>query len=303
MIHIFMVNPFAGKKTFADDLRHKLERIENLNYFVFNIRYAGHEKDLVKRILNIFQNEKLRFYCCGGSGTMRNMLDGIEDLEHTEVAFFPCGLSNDFLKVFGNDEKRFHQIEELIYGDVISVDYIRTNNGVALNTFSVGLDVDLLDKLEEYHLASAFGEQMPYVLALLHSLFVSNNLDYEVYLDDQKIEGKFMEVFLGNGYVIGGNMYMAEKACVTDGKGAFLVAPDYRGMNRLPIAIATVKNDNKRVKVLANCGFCKSLRIRRKDGMPLTMNLDGELVCGIGEWRAEIVKRGLQLVVPKGVSL
>ena len=40
------------------------------------------------------------------------------------MAFYPCGLTNDFIKCFSGKEKRFHQIEELINGDVISVDYI-----------------------------------------------------------------------------------------------------------------------------------------------------------------------------------
>ena len=110
MIHIFIVNPYAGKGAFADDLRLKLSRIEGLNYFVFSTRYKGHETELVKEIQDIFENEKLRFYCCGGSGTMRNMLNGFEKLDDAEIAFFPCGLTNDFLKMFDKDEARFHDI-------------------------------------------------------------------------------------------------------------------------------------------------------------------------------------------------
>ena len=40
MTHIFIVNPFAGNNTFADDLRTKLASMQNINYFVFNTRYA-----------------------------------------------------------------------------------------------------------------------------------------------------------------------------------------------------------------------------------------------------------------------
>ena len=100
MVHIFIVNPYAGQKTFADDLRSKLEGMKGLNYFVFNTRYAGYEKEVIKKIQHIFEDEKLRFYCCGGSGTMRNMLNGFDNLENVEIAFFPCGLTNDFLKMF-----------------------------------------------------------------------------------------------------------------------------------------------------------------------------------------------------------
>ena len=55
MLHIFIINPFAGDKTFADDLRTKLSSIEGLDYFVFNTRYAGYETELVRKILHIFR--------------------------------------------------------------------------------------------------------------------------------------------------------------------------------------------------------------------------------------------------------
>lgn len=303
MTHIFIVNPYAGKKTFADDLRAKLAGIRNLNYFVFNTRYAGHEKELVRRIQHIFEDEKLRFYCCGGSGTMRNMLNGFEDLSKAEVAFFPCGLTNDFLKVFGKEEVRFQQIEELIEGETVSVDYIQTNHGVALNTFSVGLDSNELKKLEEYRIISVFGEQMPYLLSLLYSLLASKPQEYEVYLDDQKREGKFAEIFFGNGSVFGGNLHMGVSSCVTDGEASYLIAPDYRAFRTLPVIRAAVKKDFVWLKNITECGTSRSIRLCRKDGKPFDMNMDGELVRGVTVWEAKVVKRGLHLVVPKGVTL
>ena len=88
MVHIFLINPYAGKRTFADGLRKKLKEIPDFNYFVFNIGHAGEEAELVRKIRNIFDDEKLRFYCCGGSGTMRNMLNGFDNFDNVEIAFF-----------------------------------------------------------------------------------------------------------------------------------------------------------------------------------------------------------------------
>ena len=36
MTHIFIVNPYAGEKTFADDLRRKLKEIKNLSFLIRN---------------------------------------------------------------------------------------------------------------------------------------------------------------------------------------------------------------------------------------------------------------------------
>lgn len=303
MVHIFIVNPFAGQKTFADDLRTQLSKIKGLNYFVFNTRCQGYEQELVKKVQTIFENEKLRFYCCGGSGTMRNMLNGFDDLENAEVAFFPCGLTNDFLKVFGENEEKFHRIEELIDGDVITVDYIKTNKGVALNTFSVGWDSSIVNKVEEYRILSMFGKQIPYIGATLYALFRARPQEYILYLDDQRIEGKFAEVFLGNGNVLGGDLYFAENAFPTDGQGEYTIGPNVSAFRALPILLALSKRNHEKVGRTCKCGHCSTLRLRRKDGMPFTVNLDGELIKNVIEWEAQIVKQGLHLVVPKGVKL
>ena len=184
MLHIFIINPFAGRKTFADDLRIKLASIKGLDYFVFNTRYAGYETELVKKIQHIFQGEKLRFYCCGGSGTMRNMLNGFDDLSTAEVAFFPCGLTNDFLKMFGENEAKFRNIEELINGDVIEIDYIKTNHGVSLNTLSTGLDSNSVSKMNDFRILRFIGNDVPYTISTLYSIFVSKTLEYEISIDD-----------------------------------------------------------------------------------------------------------------------
>lgn len=303
MVHIFIVNPFAGQKTFADDLRTKLSKIKGLNYFVFNTRCQGYEQELVRKVQTTFENEKLRFYCCGGSGTMRNMLNGFDDLEKAEVAFFPCGLTNDFLKVFGKYQEKFYEIEELIDGDVITVDYIKTNHGIALNTFSVGWDSTIVNKVEEYRILSIFGKQVPYACATLFALFRARPQEYTLYLDDQKVEGKFAEVFWGNGNILGGKLCFAENAFVTDGQGEYTIGPNVAAFRALPILVALQGRNYEKVRKACKCGHCSKLRLRRKDGAPFTVNFDGELVTGVKEWEAQIVKQGLHLVVPKGVKL
>ena len=170
MIHVFIVNPMAGRGDFAEKLRKKISEFKDIEYYIFDTRNAGYEGELINRIQHIFEDEKLRIYCCGGSGTIRNILNDIDNLDNVEVAFFPCGLSNDFLKVFPkNEQKRFSVLEELIYGDVIDVDYIRYNNkGIALNTFSMGIDSALIECMEKYRFLNTIGNISPY-LWLLHN--------------------------------------------------------------------------------------------------------------------------------------
>ena len=299
MKHIFILNPYAGKTMFAENLREKLAQMKGLDYFVFITRYAGYEKELVKKICHYFGEEKLRFYCCGGSGTMRNMLNGFENLSEAEVAFYPCGLTNDFIRCFGEKEKRFYQIEELINGDVISVDYIRTNEGVALNTLSVGMDSNYAAMMEHYRMASIFGEQVPYILALLGVILIPKSQEYEIYIDGEKLEGQFTEILVGNGCVLGGNIHFVQQADITDGKVSYIIVKP-KGL--LPLLANFARRDYQAVQKYAECGFCENIRIHRKDGSPIVMNFDGELVRDVQDWEAQVVRRGLRFVVPKGGS-
>ncbi len=303
MIHIFIINRFAGNKTFADDLRIKLSSFEGLNYFVFNTRYAGYETELVKKILHIFEGEKLRFYCCGGSGTMRNMLNGFDDLSDVEIAFFPCGLTNDFLKIFGKAQERFHYIEELIEGDVIKLDYIKSNLGVSLNTFSTGLDNVTVSKMNDYRIFRFLNPNVPYFMATVYAIFISKNHEYEIKVDDAEYKGKITEVFFGNGCFFGGNMQFAPETCVNDGKGIFTFTGNVRGFSSLNVLTSlTSRNFEKQAK-LTTSGEWKKISIRRTDGKPVTINQDGDLVGSQKVCEAEIVHQGLNFVVPKGVKI
>lgn len=303
MTHIFIINPFAGHQTFADDLRTKLAKVKNLDYFVFNTRYKGYETELVRKILHIFEGEKLRFYCCGGSGTMRNMLNGFDSLDDVEVAFFPCGLTNDFLKNFGKDEERFHNIEELINGDVIKVDYIKTNYGISLNSLSTGMDSNCLGKMNDFRIARFISKDLPYTLATLYSIFVSNPHEYEITIDDEKLNGKFAEIFIGNGCVFGGNMFFADKTCVNDGKAISRFVGNKKAFTLLTELLDLQNKKFDKIKKNMQCGECRKITIKRSSGSVFSINHDGDLINGVSVCEAEIVHKGLNFVVPSGVTV
>lgn len=303
MTHIFIINPFAGHQTFADDLRTKLAKVKNLDYFVFNTRYKGYETELVRKILHIFEGEKLRFYCCGGSGTMRNMLNGFDSLDDVEVAFFPCGLTNDFLKNFGKDEERFHNIEELINGDVIKVDYIKTNYGISLNSLSTGMDSNCLGKMNDFRIARFISKDLPYTLATLYSIFVSSPHEYDITLDGKKLNGKFAEIFIGNGCVFGGNMFFADKTCVNDGKAISRFVGNKKAFTLLTELLDLQNKKFDKIKKNMQCGECSRITIKRSSGSNFSINHDGDLINGVSVCEAEIVHKGLNFVVPKGVTV
>ncbi|MCI7767117.1 MAG: hypothetical protein MSJ26_03935 [Oscillospiraceae bacterium] len=303
MTHIFIINPYSGQSSLADGLRDKLGTMSGLNYYVFNTRYAGYEKILVGKIRHFFEGEKLRFYCCGGEGTMRNMLCGFGDLSEAEVAFYPCGMTNDFLKVFSDEEAAyFHDIEELIYGDVINVDYIQTNYGVALNTISFGLDSQTCLLTDDYRSLKIFNDNLPYSAAIVHSILLAQQQSYEIEIDGKTISGVTAETIFGNGNIFGGNLYFSDSNNVFDGRGGYIITPKLNVIQEIRVMAAMIKRDMKHIRKVCSHGEFERFSIRRSDGSPFFLNFDGELQSGITQLDAHIVRKGLKFVVPKGMK-
>lgn len=306
MIHVFIVNPMAGNMHFAEELRKEISSYQDLDYYIFDTRNAGYEGELIKKIEHIFEDEKIRIYCCGGQGTMRNIVNDIENLDNVEIAFFPCGLSNDFLKVFRiEDQKRFTHLDELIKGDVIDIDYIRINNkNIAINSVSAGIDSRVITQINNFRFLNTLGNQIPYMWCLLSALIKSGTTKCEITTSEKHYVDDFTEVYFGNGNVLGNNLYIYEDANVADGKGKYMfLRSDARKFWSIPIAYRFLKKKYKDIDLISEYGDDKCIYIRRIDDGPINYNVDGELLSIGGTAKLEMVNKGLHFVVPKGVSL
>lgn len=304
MIHLFIVNSKAGVGGVSRRLHEQLKKIEGIRYYVFHTSSNKHADQLVEEILPFFEGEdELRFYACGGSGTMQSMLNGFKSFDNVEIAFFPYGLTNDFMKMFGNDISAFQEIKNLIEGDVVKVDYIKTNHGIALNTVSTGIDADVCRKMAEYSNLGVFGSQVPYLLGMLYGIFAGKPKEYEYSFDGQLQTRQVSEIIFGNGQVLGGSLHFGSTANFRDGIASTCLIPKNRGFGLLPVLMALSSNKRKMIQKLCTLENASKFTVRTTDGSNIYMNLDGEIVDKYNDWEAEIVKQGLSFVVPKGVSI
>ena len=303
MVHIFIINAHAGMEKFSAALRNHLSKRTDIKYYILHTRRHLDEIELVKQVLSLFEDEAIRIYSCGGSGTFRNILAGLEDPSGVEIAFFPKGFTNDFLKSFGEKRNLFDDIDNLIEGQAIPIDYIKTNHGPALNTFSLGLDTIQVQKMNEFRSMSVFGKNVPYFLGFIFAIFKSLPFELEVEIDNTKHTGRFQEIFFGNGGVIGGSLWFEKKTSITDGKGRIVL---FRMMPTPKIIKNLMKLIKKDVDNIADCGYAgytDHITVRRRDGVPFIVDLDGDLQPPQEEWQVSIVKGGLNFVVPKGVKI
>lgn len=303
MIHIFVLNPNAGNREFVTQLRGQIPK--DIEYYIFTVSNPGEEGDAIKQARRIFDGEEIRFYCCGGSGTFRNAMNGLDEigeLSKTEMAFIPYGMTNDFLKVFGKDADKFKNIAAMVNGDSIHIDYLKSNHGVALNAISGGIDTNLMRAVEKYRLASTFAKNIPYILGFLSSLFGTKSQDYVIKADDKEYRGRRSEIFVGNGGTIGGFLNIDRKPNFTDGKAYYFLPPAKHGFSIVKLAKDINSGNIEPVRDGIDVGYGNKFVVRRADSKPFDMNCDGEIVHGFTEWEIEVIEKGMKFIVPKGVN-
>lgn len=302
MVHIFIVNFAAGLKRYSGGLRQYLDTLDdNIKFYMVHTRQNHDETKLVREVLNLFEGEKIRIYSCGGSGTICNILNGIDDFSNVEIAFYPKGKTNDFLRVFGSDKEKFEDILELIHGEVHMIDYIKASQGVALNTTSTGVDAVQILKHLEYAPMELFGKRLPYQLALIYAMLFTKPAEYEIEYDGNVIKDKFIEIFFGNGGVLGGNIWFEQDNDIQDGLGKF-AAVKYRGRIKTIFSLyRLIQKKRPEDDPSFVTAYTKSITVRRCDGTPFHLDFDGESQPARSEWKLEIVNKGLPFVVPKGV--
>lgn len=302
MLHIFIINPYAGSGDFSAALREQLSKQPNLQYFIFNIRYADYEKVLVNQILKYFDEDKLRIYVCGGLGTFHKVLNALDGhLDDIEMAWYPMGTNNNLLRLFKDDIEKFRDIQALIEGDCVPIDYIRTDHGLAINAFSLGVDAKFIDTAQRFSLLNKLSSKLVASISLINSVFFSNAITMKIKMNDYDKELTTSELFFGNGEFLGSGVKLAYDAAIDDGLANYLICPGETGFKLLHV-LAIVQSQ-KRDRVEATCELGHTSKMHISGVNDICVNLDGEKYAGFEEWDVELIPKGIKFVIPKEVTL
>lgn len=302
MKHIFIINPYSGTIDYSERIRKMLKRKENFEYLVFDTEYKGHETALTERMCNLFSDEYIRFYVCGGSGTLANVIQGIQDFEKTEVALFPCGLSYDFLKCFGYDQVHFHNLNKLIDGEPMYVDLVDLGNHKALNTFSIGADAGIARDVDKFRLFSYINAGLTYRLAAIKSFLFWRGRNYEIEIDGKRYDGKYLIIYMGNGMCFGNSYCMSMDANPCDGELEFVMIQSLSKGGILKIAKAIEEGDFDKLREFSTVLRGREFRVKKQGKFKMGCTYDGEVFTQ-DEVQGRLYPGKLRMIVPKGVTI
>ena len=129
MKHIFIVNPEAGKPGAAMALLPEIEKAAAaFPEKEIEIYKTTGPLDATRYVRERAQAEEgeIRFYACGGDGTLGEVVNGAKGLGNAAVGCVPVGTGNDFVRNFSGPAGSFTEIESQLFGEA-ATDYVRVS--------------------------------------------------------------------------------------------------------------------------------------------------------------------------------
>ena len=257
MKHVFIINPTAGKSDSRQkiyDMAEKLRQDHGLEVQCLLTKKQGHATEIARRLCQ--SGEELRFYACGGDGTV-----------------------NDFLKNFGpEDMEKFRDAENLWDAPQFPIDAIDVNGRIALTIACSGIDARVAKDVHNFSESPILDGKSSYIVSLMvNFLFKSIGSHWTVELDGEAVEDDYALVAVCNGRYYGGGFMPVAEARMDDGVLNTLVVKRVSRLTFMKFVNPYSKGQYYKFPHLARCSTPKVIRIRSEKPDIVTC-LDGECI-------------------------
>lgn len=192
MEHIFIINPISGTGTALATLEPAIRKAASelsLSYQILHTEYPKHAKAIAEKFSST--GKPVRFYACGGDGTLNEVVAGTLGYANAETACVPCGSGNDFVRNFGTQEE-FLDLKDLIQGQRCVIDLIKTQYGIATAICSAGLDAQVAYGIPKFRRIPFAGGETAYKLSILTSLCTKLGRKLRIEADGELFTGEYL---------------------------------------------------------------------------------------------------------------
>lgn len=215
--YVFIVNPIAGQQnallSIIPGVTHFLKD-RKIAYSIEPTEYAGHATELVQK--HASTGEDLYIFACGGDGTLHEVVNGAYGFANVAVGCIPCGSGNDTIRSFGT-EKDFLSSKAIETVKELTIDLMKTPDGVGMNICSAGIDAAVAHRAEKYRRIPFLGGGTAYRLSIAESLTRRIGHEMTIQVDDETFSGEFLMTTIANGIAYGGGFKAAPFARMNDG--------------------------------------------------------------------------------------
>ena len=214
MRHIFVVNPHSGPEDAAPAIRQAVEGRPDCEIYVTQAPW-----DAARYVRSVCEGtrEELRFYACGGDGTLNEAVNGAAGFAHAAVGCYPSGSGNDFVKYYGG-KRAFLDIDALIGAPAQPIDLIRVNGRYAVNVVNIGFEAKAAARMVNFRRFPLFRGPRSYYPAVAATLIDGMKNRFRIAADGEIIcDGTILLCTFANGEYVGGSFRCAPRADTADG--------------------------------------------------------------------------------------
>lgn len=219
MKHCFIINPAAGKKLDTNQLIKDINaaaEAENITPEIYITTESGDATRHAFEIASKISGEPIRFYACGGDGTLNEVLNAAVNFPNTEIAVVPVGTGNDYIKIFSNPNF-FLDIQRQIKGKAKKADLLKFNGKYCINVLNIGFDCAVVKKVSEIKTKPLVPPGLAYIIGVI-SVFCKKFGDYfRISLDDEELSGEFTLAVFGKGSYYGNGFKSLPASKADDG--------------------------------------------------------------------------------------
>ncbi|MCR4616254.1 MAG: hypothetical protein K5756_08925 [Clostridiales bacterium] len=300
MKHIFVINPAAGKGRAAlniqDEIKEYCEK-EKLDYVIHVTRSKEESISYIRDLAKT--GEHIRFYSCGGDGTLFCAINACFGYKNTEIAVLPLGSGNDFVRILGKKEDLLN-VEVQVKGTPTEFDVIKCGDKIAISQCSMGLDAEVCAKQAEFKKIPFFSGEFAYTASLLYCVMKKVNNVFTVAVDDDPpVTKKVLFALCGNSKWYGGGYKGAPLAKPDDGLLDCIVVEKNCGRLGLLKLIGPYK-EGKHLE-WKNTVFKRGKKFTVHSDKPAAVNVDGECEY-VTDSTFEIVEKAVNIVIPSNSS-
>ncbi len=219
MLHLFIINPVAGGSNKSDAIRKQITEVfarkdpEQDIAVIIETNRRGHATGIVRAH---DKGKPMRVYACGGDGTLNEIVNAAVNRKHIEVAHFPSGSGNDFIKCY-EDLDFFWDIEAQTDGKSVEVDVIRCNGRIALNTICTGFDANIARDMGYFRRKKFLTGKTAYYASIMLNFFGKIGTPHHINADGEIYEDLHTMIALMNGKYYGGGFCPVPGAKQDDG--------------------------------------------------------------------------------------
>jgi diacylglycerol kinase (ATP) len=312
MKHLIVFNAGAGK----NNERAEAFKAEIANAFA-GLDYEIYETEGPRAVIPFLKNylskskDVVRVYACGGDGTVHEVANGMVGFPNAELAIYPAGTGNDFVKTYGVSNENiaeYRSFKPLIEGQAVAIDLSKiSGEGLnepmySINVINFGFDAIVGARgnyYKEHGLPAGVKEGTnPYDYALKNDAMKHGRFnDIEVYADGEKLnEKQILLATLAQGQWVGGQFKCAPKSDNTDGliDVCVLKTMTFLGLGMIIGTYTKGKHlDKPRKKIV----YRQAKQIKMVAPKEFDVCVDGEMIKG-NNFTVEVCPKAIKLVPP-----